>query len=154
MHLETIIRAMPADLEIVVVGGLAAQRYLPTYMTNDVDVCFHPTPVNWQRVVRWLAPFAPTLWIAHQSRPLQWDATTPMRDYTLLTQEGEIDLLQEIDGVGKYPQVKAVSSSAVVWGKTVWFLNLQGLIANKRAANRPKDRRLLRQLEDMQRRHP
>jgi hypothetical protein len=154
MNLEAIIRAMPDDLEIVVIGGNAAQQYLPTYVTNDFDVCFDPDPVNWQRVITWLKPFAPEVWIAQQRRSLVWDATTPIRDYTLMTLEGEIDLLQQVDGIGPYPQVKAMSVTVQIFGKTLHFLNLQGLIASKRAANRPKDRLLLQQLEDFQRRNP
>lgn len=154
MNIETVIRAMPAGLEVVVIGGNAAQQYVPTYVTNDFDVCFDPDPANWQRVITWLAPFTPELWLAQQRRPLVWDPTTPVRDYTLMTQEGEIDLLQEVDGVGKYPQVQALSVAVQVFGKTVRFLNLQGLILSKQATNRPKDRLLLQQLEDVRRRNP
>jgi hypothetical protein len=154
MNLEAIIRAMPTNLEIVVIGGNAAQQFLPTYVTNDFDVCFNPNPVNWQRVIAWLQPFAPELWIVQQRRPLVWDTTTPIRDYTLMTQEGEIDLLQQVDGIGPYPPVKAMSVAVPIFGKTVHFLTLQGLILSKRAANRPKDRLLLQQLEDVQRRNP
>lgn len=153
MNLETIIRAMPADLDVVVIGGNAAQQYVPTYVTNDFDVCFDPDPANWQRMIAWLAPCMPELWLGQQRRPLVWDATTPVRDYTLMTQEGEIDLLQVVDGIGTYPQVKALSVSVQLFGKTVWFLNLQGLILSKRATNRPKDRLLLQQLEEEQRRN-
>lgn len=70
MNLEAIIRAMPANLEIVVIGGNAAQQYLPTYVSNDFDVCFDPNPVNWHRVITRLQLFAPELWIAQQRRPL------------------------------------------------------------------------------------
>jgi len=151
MNLEAIIQAMPDDLEIVVIGGIAAQRYIASYVTNDFDVCYNATPANWQHIITWFTPFTPSLWIAQQHRPLVWNTSTPMQDYTLMTQAGEIDLLQEVDGVGKYPQVKVLSVSAIIFGKTLWFLNLQGLITNKHAANRPKDLILLRQLEDEQR---
>jgi hypothetical protein len=154
MNLEAILRAMPADLEIVVIGGNAAHQYLPTYVTNDGDGCFDPDPVNWQRVMTWLQLFAPEGWIAQQRRPLVWDATTPIRDDMVLTQEGEVDLVQHVDGIGAYPQVKAMSVAVPIFGKTLHFLTLPGLIVSKRAANRPKDRLLLQHLEDFQRRNP
>jgi len=58
-----------------------------------------------------------------------------------------VDLLYEVDGIGRYPDVFARSQPVVLFGTTVFLLSLQGLIAAKRATNRPKDRALLQQLE-------
>lgn len=151
MNLEALIRAMPADLEVVIIGGIAAQRYVTTYVTNDLDLCYHQTDANWQRTITWLTPFTPQLWIGQQVRPLSWSATTPMGEYTLATSAGEVDLLYEVDGIGRYPEVFAHSQPAILFGTTVYLLTLQGLIAAKRATNRPKDRALLQQLEAVSR---
>lgn len=147
MNLETLIRALPVDCELVIIGGIAAQQYVPTYVTNDLDVCYHQKAANWQEVIAWLAPFAPQLWISQQPKPLSWTPSTPMGEYTLTTTAGEVDLLYEVDGIGRYPDVLAVSHPVVLFGKTLYILSRRGLITAKRATNRPKDRTLLHELE-------
>jgi len=66
---------------------------------------------------------------------------------TLTTQLGNIDVLDEIKGVGRYPQVLAASEPCVIDQTPFRVLGLPALIDAKRAAGRPKDQWHLIELE-------
>ena len=68
-------------------------------------------------------------------------------NFTLTTDIGDIDLFGEVAGIGGYKDVKAFSSTLVLSGFQCAILSLNGLIQSKRAAARPKDVLMLRELE-------
>jgi predicted nucleotidyltransferase len=83
--------------------------------------------------------------------PFIWDEGTLRQgtNFTLSTDLGDIDLLEEVKGIGIYDD--ALSSSIVVrlFGNDVKVLSLKALIESKRAAGRPKDFLVLPELEAM-----
>ncbi len=63
------------------------------------------------------------------------------------TTEGEIDVLERIDGVGAFEDVAGTSETIEIEGRAVRVISLAGLIATKRASGREKDRVHLAELE-------
>lgn len=133
----------------VMVGGMAAVVHGASVVTADLDVCYESTPENRRRLVAALAPLKPYLREVPPGLPFFWDERT-VRDapvLTLMTDAGAFDMLAEVAGVGPFEAVRAASSRFEVAGLPVHILNLDALIAAKRAAGRPKDLVVLPELE-------
>jgi hypothetical protein len=65
----------------------------------------------------------------------------------LSTDLGDLDLLAEIAGIGEFARVQAAAVWVDLFGYRLAVLSLDGLIAAKRAAGRPKDLLTLPELE-------
>ena len=136
-------------VSFVIIGGVAATLHGSARVTFDLDVVYDRSPENLERLVRALAPFQPYLRGAPPGLPFRFDAETLKRglNFTFTTTEGPIDLLGELAGVGSFPEVFANSVSAQLFGAEYRFLDLEALIASKRAAGRPKDFEAIAELE-------
>ncbi len=148
-------RLADEQVDMVLVGGMAAIAHHVVHLTNDVDICYASDPPNLERVVRALTPLQPRLRVEgltdDQSRalPFQWDSRT-LQVHELLTLEtdaGALDLIRFIPGVGDYAAVRAAAIPVDLYGHLVPTLDLPALIASKRASRRPKDLAVLPQLE-------
>ncbi len=133
----------------VLIGGLAANARGSAQLTFDVDVCYERTPDNIQRLCNALEPFHPYLRGAPTGLPFRFDPPTVIAglNFTLVTDLGDLDLLGEVSGLGKFDQVVAASEKMELFGFAVWVLSLEGLIHSKKAAGRPKDLNALPELE-------
>ena len=137
------------DVSFVIIGGVAATLHGVARVTFDLDVVYDRSSENLERIVRALAPFQPYLRGAPPGLPFKFDSETLRRglNFTLTTSEGPIDLLGELTGVGSFSEVLANSVTAQLFGAEYRFLNLEALIASKRAAGRPKDFEAIAELE-------
>jgi predicted nucleotidyltransferase len=83
--------------------------------------------------------------------PFRFDAPTIKAgfNFTLVTTQGDVDFLGEVAGVGTYDQVLAQSVETAIFGLKLRVLSVEGLIAAKKAANRPKDRNHVLELEEL-----
>ena len=137
------------DVEIIIIGGVAAAFHGAIRTTRDLDVVYRRTPANMARLVKALAPLSPYLRGAPPGLPFLWDAETIGHglNFTLTTSLGELDLLGEVTGGGTYEDLVAHSTDAPVFGVTCLCLNLDTLIQVKRAAGRPKDFEAIAELE-------
>lgn len=144
------LRGLTAEhIAFVVVGGVAASVHGSAVVTNDLDICYDARPENVARLAALLAT-----WDAYprgiaRDLPFFMDTrtirTTPL--LTLTTREGDIDLLDDVPGVGRYDRVAARADRAEAFDITFAVLDLPGLILAKRAARRPKDVAQLPELE-------
>lgn len=138
-----------AEIEFVVIGGVAARAHGSPRITEDLDICYATTTSNldclaelllsWNAYPRGVEPGLPFIM---DRRTL---TTNPL--LTLTTDEGSLNLLDIVEGVGNF---KAVRREAIhVDGGTVQFpaLDLPGLVKAKKAAGRPKDLDQLPELE-------
>lgn len=126
--------------EYLIVGGYAVMKYTEPRFTKDLDVWIRNSPENAARVYEALAEFG---------APLQKDGLVP-KDFTsedMTYQIGvapvRIDILTHISGVQFTPawQNRVASTFFEV---PVYFISLDDLIINKKAAGRTSD---LEQLE-------
>lgn len=138
-----------AGVEMVIVGGLAAQAHGSARLTQDVDVVYRRTPENIERLAAALAPCAPYLRGAPRGLPFRFDPATIRRglNFTLTTSLGDLALLGEIVGGGTYELLSSHSVELEVFGRRVLVLDLLALIRAKRAAGRPKDLEAVAELE-------
>jgi hypothetical protein len=137
------------QVEFIVVGGLAATAHGSARLTIDLDVVYGRTPDNIRRIVSALAPHKPYLRGAPPGLPFLWEETTLQQglNFTLTTSVGNIDLLGEITGGGRYHDLLPHTSVLAMFGFPCRTLSLEKLIEVKRAAGRPKDLEVVAELE-------
>ena len=149
-QIEQLIAALSQNqVAFVLIGGLAANARGSAQLTYDVDVCYQRTPDNIQRLCTALEPLHPYLRGAPLGLPFRFDPQTVATglNFTLVTDLGDLDLLGEVSGLGKFDQVVASAEKMELFGFAVWVLSLEGLIRSKKAAGRPKDLQALPELE-------
>jgi hypothetical protein len=137
------------DVQFVVVGGVAGAMQGSPFATNDLDVCYESGRGNVSRLAHVVAQWSPYprgwesgLSFTMDSRTLR---TTPIM--TLRTAEGDLDLLDRIDGVGSYDDVLVSSEEVNAFAMRFRVLTLDALIRARRGSARPKDLAQLPTLE-------
>jgi hypothetical protein len=138
-----------AGLEFILVGGVAATAHGSARLTLDVDVVYRRSSENIARLVSALAPLHPYLRGAPPGLPFRWDQRTVRAglNFTLTTDLGDLDLLGEIVGGGRFEDLAHACITIAVFGMQCRCLDLDTLIRVKRAAGRPKDLEALAELE-------
>lgn len=138
---ELLARLTHARVEFVVIGGVAVIVHGHARATVDLDICYARSPENIERLAAALAPIHPRLRGAPPELPFIWDARTLRNglNFTLVTDEGELDLLGEVTGLGNYGDIALRATELELYGATVRVLALDDLIRSKAAAGRAKD---------------
>jgi hypothetical protein len=124
-----------AEVEFVIVGAHALAAHGLPRATGDLDVLVRPEPENAGRVYRALLAFGAPL-AAHGVT--EADFCTPGTVYQIGLPPRRIDILTEISGVS-FAEAWASRLELQILGGPLPFLGRNALIANKRAAGRPKD---------------
>lgn len=134
-------RLSSAHVEFVIIGGVAVLVHGHVRATLDLDICYSRTPENLERLVDALGPIHPRLRGAPDGLPFFFDLDTLRNglNFTLVTDEGEIDLLGEVTGLGAYADLALQAVPTEIYGATVKLIALDDLIRAKAAAGRPKD---------------
>ncbi|MBI2187236.1 MAG: hypothetical protein HYU37_08970 [Acidobacteria bacterium] len=138
-----------AEIEFIVIGGVAAAIHGSAHVTWDLDVVYRRTPENMQKLARALQPINPYLRGAPPGLPFRLDAATLARglNFTLTTTLGDLDLLGEVAGGGSYERLEPEVDTMTIEGHQVRCVSLPRLIALKRAAGRPRDNDMIAGLE-------
>jgi predicted nucleotidyltransferase len=136
-------------VDFILIGGVAATIHGSSRLTSDIDVVYSRDAKNLERIVRALESHEPYLRGAPPGLPFQWDVDTLRRgsNFTLTTDLGAIDLLGHVTGGGEYKDLLPHTLEVEVFGLTCRCLDLDALIAVKRAAGRPKDLEAIAELE-------
>jgi hypothetical protein len=145
-----------ADVEYIVVGGVAAVAHGSVRFTQDVDVLYARNNSNLGRRVRALSGHQAYPRGAPPGLPFRFDMETLSAglNFTLVTDLGWVDLLGEITGGGKYEDLLGESSLSTLYATPCRVLNLDALIRTKRAAGRPRDFEAIAELELLRDRAP
>jgi predicted nucleotidyltransferase len=136
-------------VEYIIIGGVAATVHGSSRLTQDVDVCYSRTDANLDRIVRALRPLKPYLRGAPPGLPFAWSAATLRAglNFTLTTIAGDIDLFGEVTGGGTYDDLIDHTIDVTLFAHRTKCLDLDWLIATKRAAGRPRDIEAIAELE-------
>lgn len=130
-----------ADVDFVMVGGLAIRSHGGNYITEDLDICYSRTRENLKKLADVLGPLKPRPRNFGADLPFVFDWTTLQQgtNFTFETTLGDIDLLGEVKGVGGYDDLLPHSLSVDLDGASAHILSIPALIVAKKAAGRPKD---------------
>jgi hypothetical protein len=138
-----------AGVRFVVIGGLAARTHGSPRITEDLEICYDTDPENRARLARQLAAWKAYPRGIEPGLPFIMDdktlSSTPI--LTLVTDQGFLDVFDEVPGLGRYG--RALASSIEIEAGDVAFrvLDLPALIRSKRAAGRPRDLDQIPELE-------
>lgn len=142
-------RLRGAEIDFVLVGGLAVNAWGYLRATRDVDLVPDPSPENLTRLDALLVELGGKVEVGGQL--LESSAIrTFLRagDRTLvLTDLGRIDVLQGLPQVPTFSNLEERASEVDVEGLTVKVCSLDHLLEMKRASDRPRDRDDLEALE-------
>ncbi len=138
-----------AKVDFILVGGVAAVAHGSPRATQDIDIVYGRKQDNLERLVQALMQYSPYLRGAPPGLPFALDSATLKAglNFTLTTSLGWIDLLGEITGGGSYDELLPHSIAIEIFGQACRVLDLETLIATKRAVGRPKDYEGVAELE-------
>lgn len=137
-----------AEVEFVIVGGLALRSHGSGYLTQDLDICYSRTRQNLERIANALRPLNPRPRGVPDELPFVWDWSTLQNgtNFTFKTSLCDIDLLGEVAGIGDFQAVFDQSIEVDFEGVPVRILSIDGLIKAKETAGRLKDQAGLAEL--------
>lgn len=146
---ELLRRLAEAGVEFVVVGGLALNAWGVVRGTKDVDVVIAKTPENIKRVAEVAVSAG-----GHVQRgdaflgtPISIAAALADGDQVAIeTDLGRLDVVQGLDGVPDFEELRSRAVEAEILGSTVWICSRDDLRAMKRVAGRTRD---LADIEDL-----
>jgi len=147
------------EVDFVVIGGIAATIHGSRYVTDDTDILFERSRENCLRLAQALARLGAHIWSppdagqptqANRRRPWQTEAIAAMHRidpgvlglfniYHFVTIYGEFDCMATVPGSPPYEETRRRAGSALIGGHSVPIVDIDDLIAMKRAAGRPKD---------------
>lgn len=138
-----------ADVRFGIIGGVAMRALGSGRVTDDLDICYAPDLENVRRLSNLLISWNARPRGAPGGLPFVADArqfrSTPVM--TLDTDQGWIDVIDRVAGVGRYSAVLRDAISVEVGTVTVSVLDVPALIRAKSATGRRKDRDQLPELE-------
>ncbi len=137
-----------ANVDFVVIGGMALRSHGSGYLTQDLDICYSRKRENLKRIAFALLDLKPRPRGFPEELPFVWDWSTLQNgtNFTFRTTLCDIDLLAEVPGIGTYKD--AVDNSEIVEfeGVPVRVLSIDALIVAKTTAGRKKDEAGLEEL--------
>lgn len=144
---------LDAEVDFVVIGGVAVVLHALPRFTKDLDVVYDPSADNLARLSTVLRGVHARLRGVPADLPFEADERTlrQMQILTLETDAGAIDLLLAPDGAPPYPELRAGSVAFELDGMTVQVASIDDMLAMKRAAGRPQDLMDIEALELAQR---
>ncbi len=142
------------DVQFVIIGGVAAALHGSTLLTRDLDICIPLGSESLLRLQAALQGLNPRIRAGSDSIPLELDesAAAAVKNLYITTDEGRLDCLGFVDGVGDFAMVLRESVELNLGGFSCRVLGLQALIREKEASGRPHDLQTVVQLKALQER--
>jgi hypothetical protein len=138
-----------ADVDFVVIGGIAAVLHGSALNTFDLDVCFATDAENLTRLGNVLTELRAYPRGVEPGLPFVPDAETlrKVELLTLRTSAGDFDVLARPKGVSRYATLRDRAEVFDLGGFTVRVAAIEDLMAMKQAAGREKDLAAIGELE-------
>lgn len=149
-HLTEILKRLhDAKVEFSLIGGFASRHYGVSLVTEDVDVCARFTPNNLRRIEGAFKDFHPRHRLVASQLPFELtdELCERLKNVYLTTDLGILDCLSEVAGIGDFDAVLRQSQLKVFPFGQCYVLNIDALIAAKKAVGRPHDLITVSQLE-------
>lgn len=138
-----------ADVDFVVIGGVAVVVQASPRFTRDLDISYATDTANLEKLGTLLVALGARLRGGEDDLPFMPDPRTLRHTQmlTLTTRDGDLDLLVDPPGSPGYPALRRHADLIDLDGNSVRIASLEDLIAMKRAAGRPQDRLDIESLE-------
>lgn len=139
-----------ANVDFVVVGGVAAISHGATTMTRDLDILIEASVDNLRRLFTALTPLHPV----NAARPdldmTRWtvDDLAHWRMILIETDLGRLDILTHVEPIGTIDDVDVIELE-LLEGRSFRVLTLDQLIEVKESLGRPKDRIVAQELRKL-----
>ena len=146
---ELLRRLAEADVEFVVVGGLALNAWGVVRGTKDVDVVIARTSDNIKRVAEVAVAASGHVQRGEALLGTPFSIAAALADgeqVAIETDLGRLDVVQGLDGVPDFEDLRSRAVEAEILGSTVWVCSRDDLRAMKQAAGRTRD---LADIEDL-----
>jgi len=120
-----------------------------TLLTRDLDICVPHGAPSFLKLQSALAELHPRVRAESGYLPLQLDEARAeaLKNLYVTTDDGRLDCLGEVIGVGTFQAVLALSEMVELGGRSCRVLGIEGLIRSKEAMGRPRDREAIAQLK-------
>ncbi len=134
-------RLADAGVEFVIIGGFAGTLHGSALLTNDVDVCAVLSPANIEKIRAAFADINPVHRQTHRRLSfLDHPAPgVPLNNLYLETDQGLVDVLSSVLGLGDFQRLKERAIEIPVHGRKLSLISLDDLITAKEAVGREKD---------------
>jgi hypothetical protein len=147
---EILRRLVEADAQFVVIGGLALGARGVVRATKDIDIVVDPDPANLKLVAEVAVAAGGHAQRGEGLLGSSFSIAAELasgEQMAIETDLGRLDIVQGLEGVPPYEQLRSRSSEAEVLGARVAVCSSEDLREMKRAAGRPRD---LLDLEDLE----
>lgn len=137
-------------MEFVLIGGLAVNAWGVVRGTKDVDVVIAPDPENLKRVAGVAVAVHGHIQTGESflSTPPPIAAQLASGERVAIeTELGQLDVVQGLDGVPSYAELRIGATEAEVLGIKVLVCSFEDLKAMKQAAGRTRDKADLEDLD-------
>lgn len=146
---ELLRRLSEADADFIVIGGLALGARGVVRATKDVDVVVSPDPANLKLVAEVAVAAGGHVQRGEALLGTPFSIAAELASgvqVAIETDLGRLDVVQGLEGVPSYEELRAGASEAEVLGVSVAVCSVEDLKGMKRAAGRTRD---LADLEDL-----
>lgn len=143
-------RLTEAEVEFVLIGGLAVNAWGVVRGTKDVDIVVAPDTENLKRVAGVAVAVHGHIQTGESflSTPPSIAAQLASGERVAIeTQLGQLDVVQGLDGVPTYDELRAGAIEADILGIKVLVCSVEDLRSMKRAAGRTRDQADLEDLD-------
>jgi hypothetical protein len=150
LDLERILKILiEYKVEFIIIGGFASIIHGASYVTKDLDICVNFSKENADRILKAISPYHPRHRMHPKRLPLNEtpESLSKYKNIYLHTDLGEVDMLGEITGLGKFEKIIDQTIEVELYRKKCRVLDIDALITSKKTLGRPKDVQIILQLE-------
>jgi predicted nucleotidyltransferase len=139
---ELLRRLLDAEVDLVLVGGMAAIAWGSQQLTKDLDVAAPLTLENVKRIMGVVRPLEPRFYQTLGKPPVTRDDDdlATFKNLYFQTTLGIVDVLTAVPPVGDFAEVARRADRLEVYGRSCRVIAIDDLIAVKALVGRPKDR--------------
>ncbi len=139
-----------ADVDFVLIGGMAVGAWGVVRGTKDVDIVVDPDPENLARLAEMAVAAHGHIEAGESFLSSQLSIAGQLatgEQVAIETELGRLDVVQGLDGVPSFRELRERAAQADVLGVTVAVCSVEDLKAMKRASGRTRD---LADVEDLE----
>ena len=140
--LEAVAAALAAArLEAILIGNAAAAIQGAPVTTVDFDFMFRATPVNLMKLKKFATQLDAVILRPYYPMSALYRVMNDDRGL-------QVDFMPAIHGIRSFNSLRSRARKIELGGRGLWIASLADIIASKRAAGRPRDKAVLKILEN------